>query len=172
MIKFLVTDEYNVKDPVADYRDNGYNAGIDGFIPSNTPEFVKAFKEKNPELDIEEDGTIRIPPHGDACIPSGLYSQLEPNTMLLDLNKSGIATKKKLAVGACVIDVSYQGIIHYHVFNFSNEWRVLKCDEKVCQMVQVPILTGMEVVHGKKPEEFFTEKTDRATGGFGSTGLK
>ena len=93
--------------------------------------------------------------------------------MLLDLNKSGIATKKKLAVGACVIDVSYQGIIHYHVYNFSRDkWAELKCDEKVVQMVQVPVLSGMEVVENLKPEEFFEEKTDRASGGFGSTGLE
>ena len=187
MVKFLKTTEYPVKSPVADYRGYAYNAGIDGFIPENTVIFRARLAERNPELkflsstdeavrhsyfDIDT-GTLHIAPGEDACIPSGLYSKLEKNTMLLDLNKSGIATKKKLAVGACVIDVSYQGIIHYHVYNFSKDkWAELKCDEKVVQMVQVPVLSGMEVVENLKPEEFFEEKTDRSNGGFGSTGLK
>ena len=144
--------------------------------------------ERNPELRFQsakdendghsyfdiDTGTLHIAPGEDVCIPSGLYSKLEKNTMLLDLNKSGIATKKKLAVGACVIDVSYQGIIHYHVYNFSKDkWAELKCDEKVVQMVQVPVLSGMEVIENLKPEEFFEEKTDRAAKGFGEgTGLK
>ena len=87
--------------------------------------------------------------------------------MLLILNKSGIATKKKLSVGACVIDSSYQGIIHYHVFNFSNEYQQVKCDEKIVQMVQLPIQTEMNV------DKFtgFDNKTLRNSNGFGSTGL-
>lgn len=186
MVKFLKTTEYPVKSPVADYRGYAYNAGIDGFIPENTVMFRAKLAERNPELEFMSSsgivsnsyfdintGTLHIAPGGDVCIPSGLYSKLEKNTMLLDLNKSGIATKKKLAVGACVIDVSYQGIIHYHVYNFSKDkWAELKCDEKVVQMVQVPVLSGMEVVENLKPEEFFEEKTDRSSGGFGSTGLK
>lgn len=185
MVKFLKTTEYPVKSPVADYRGYAYNAGIDGFIPENTVMFRARLAERNPELEFISPneivsnsyfdintGTLYVAPGGDVCIPSGLYSKLEKNTMLLDLNKSGIATKKKLAVGACVIDVSYQGIIHYHVYNFSRDkWAELKCDEKVVQMVQVPVLSGMEVVENLKPEEFFEEKTDRASGGFGSTGL-
>ena len=180
MVKFLKTTEYPVKSPVADYRGYAYNAGIDGFIPENTVIFRARLAERNPELKFlsSTDEAVRhsyfdIAPGEDVCIPSGLYSKLEKNTMLLDLNKSGIATKKKLAVGACVIDVSYQGIIHYHVYNFSKDkWAELKCDEKVVQMVQVPVLSGMEVVENLKPEEFFEEKTDRSDGGFGSTGLK
>ena len=188
MVKFLKTTEYPVKSPVADYRGYAYNAGIDGFIPENTSEFRAKLSERNSELRFQsakdendghsyfdiETGTIYVAPGEDVCIPSVLYSKLEKNTMLLDLNKSGIATKKKLAVGACVIDVSYQGIIHYHVYNFSRDkWAELKCDEKVVQMVQVPVLSGMEVVENLNPEEFFEEKTDRAAKGFGEgTGLK
>lgn len=187
MVKFLKTTKYPVKAPIADYRDNAYNAGIDGFIPTNTQEFRDALREKNPDLTMvygieqpnsitgsyfdAETGIFEIAPGEDVLIPSGLYAQLEPNSMLLDLNKSGIATKKKLAVGACVIDVSYQGIIHYHVYNFSKKPTIFKCDEKIVQMVQIPVLTGMEVEEGIEPEEFYKEKTDRGSGGFGSTGL-
>lgn len=181
MVRFLKTKEYSVKSPVADYRENGYNAGIDGFMPSNTKEFITEMSAKNPFLTFAENekqswfdestGILHIAPHEDVLIPSGLYAQLEPNSALIDFNKSGVATKSKLSVGACVIDVSYQGIVHYHVFNFSKNWTTLECDKKVCQMVQVPILTGMEVVEGIEPDQFYVEKTERGAGGFGSTGL-
>lgn len=172
MVEFLVTNEYKVKDPKADFREDGYNAGIDGFIPSSTPEFWKVFEEKNSSTKIDRKaGKIFIQPGEDVLIPSGLYTKLEPFSMLLDLNKSGIASKTKLDIGSCVIDKSYQGIIHYHLFNFSNKEQVVECDQKIVQMVQVPILTGMNVVHNQTPEEFFVEKTERGNRGFGSTGL-
>lgn len=179
MVHFLKTTKYAVKSPVADYRDNAYNAGIDGFMPSNTKEFREALSEKNKTLafgegntswfDVEK-GVLHIAPQEDVLIPSGLYTKLDPMTMLYDANKSGVATKKKLAVGACVIDVSYQGIVHYHVYNFGKEWTSLTCDEKVCQMIQIPVLTGMTVEENIEPENWFEVKTDRGAGGFGSTG--
>lgn len=173
MVEFLVTNEYKVKDPKADYRENGYNAGIDGFIPSSTPEFWEIFEEKNPEIKIDKKvGKIFIGPGEDVLIPSGLYTKLEDNSMLLNINKSGIARNKKLDIGSCLIDVSYQGVLHYHVFNYSKEEVVIECDQKIVQMVQIPILTGMNVVRGKTPDEFFVEKTERGEKGFGEgTGL-
>lgn len=184
MVKFLVTKDYAVKDPVNDYRDNGYNAGIDGFCPENTPEFKEKLFAAVPKDDVlkdaanptenwfdAENGVINIAPHHDIKIPAGLYTKLDPLTMLVDMNKSGVCTKQKLAVGACVIDVSYQGIVHYHMFNFSDKWQSIKCGNKVCQMVQVPILIGMSVEHDISPEDWFETKTDRGAGGFGSTGL-
>lgn len=185
MVEFLLTKEYNVKEPVFDFP---ANAGIDGFIPSNTLEFRTKLKEKNPDLDFTDgiftttlaDGTsyfdvstgaLYLAPHSSTLIPSGLYMKIPADSALIDFNKSGIATKKKLVVGACIIDYSYQGIIHYHVINTSNEYQVVKCDEKIMQMVEVKIGNGAKVYKDVDLEEFFTEKTSRGEGGFGSTGL-
>jgi deoxyuridine 5'-triphosphate nucleotidohydrolase len=184
MVEFLLTNEYPVKEPKFQFPDN---AGIDGFIPSNTVEFRTKLKEKNPELEFYSGafmkpnvkasyydittGTIYLAPHSSTLIPSGLYMKIPSDSALIDFNKSGIATKKKLVVGACIIDYSYQGIIHYHVINTSDEYQVIKCDEKIMQMVEVKIGNGAKVYSGLTPEEFFTEKSSRGDGGFGSTGL-
>lgn len=182
MVEFLLTNEYQVKEPKFEFP---ANAGIDGFIPANTEEFRAKLFEKNPKLFLDEasevpdntsyfnlaTGEITIAPHSDLLIPSGLYMKIPSDSALIDFNKSGIATKKKLVVGACIIDYSYQGIIHYHVINTSDEYQTIKCDEKIMQMVEVKIGNGAKVYSGLTPDEFFTEKSSRGDGGFGSTGL-
>lgn len=184
MVEFLLTNEYDVKEPVFDFP---ANAGIDGYTPSNTPEFRMKLQEKNPNMvfldgepyikdgrsyfDIKT-GTMYLAPHSSTLIPSGLYMKIPADSALIDFNKSGIATKKKLVVGACIIDYSYQGIIHYHVINTSEEYQSIKCDEKIMQMVEVKIGNGAKVYQHLSTDEFFTEKSSRGEGGFGSTGLK
>lgn len=187
MVEFLITNEYAVKEPKFEFP---ANAGIDGFIPSNTPEFIAKLKDKNPDLVVlkndsnlylvaptmrswmnAETGEIHIAPHSDILIPSGLYTKIPEDSALIDFNKSGVATKKKLVAGACIIDYSYQGIVHYHVINTSESYQTVKCDEKILQMVEVKIGSGASVTKGITPEEFFVTKSERGAGGFGSTGL-
>ena len=175
----------NVKDPI---RNVNENAGIDFYIPENTPDFVKALKDKNPSLIIvhgegEEpflaqsymtptDGKIYIAPHMDIIIPSGIKSKFAPNIALIANNKSGIATKKKLVFGASVIDASYQGEWHLHLINTSNETQQIECGQKIIQFI--PHLISMDEVEilDCTEEEFYTEKTSRGEGWAGSTGIK
>lgn len=67
----------------------------------------------------------------------------------------------------CVIDSSYRGIVHVHLFNNGDEKVIIKKGEKIAQMIIVPIWTGI-------PEKVdsLDENTSRGKGGFGSTGLK
>ena len=54
MIEFLKTQDYEVKDPIYNFDEN---AGIDVYIPENTPEFVSVFKEK--KLDVRNMRLVR-----------------------------------------------------------------------------------------------------------------
>lgn len=67
----------------------------------------------------------------------------------------------------CVIDSSYRGIVHVHLFNNSDKTVHIKKHEKIAQMIVVPVWCG-----SPKKVETLDINTDRATGGFGSTGLK
>lgn len=180
----------NVKDPI---RDVAENAGIDFYIPEGEETFINDFKTKNPDFicvdhEPEEDeaylkykcengyfnirdNSIHIPPHKDILIPSGIKSKFENNLALIANNKSGIATKKKLIIGASVIDCSYQGEWHLHLINTSNEWQVVECGQKVVQFIPIVISTDPVEIVDKKEYEFFTEKTNRGEGGFGSSGV-
>ena len=177
MISFLKTKQYKVKSPKFNI---GNDAGIDFFIPEYSNEFNEAFLQKNPDKEISfevlKDGTrkyyIDLKPHEDVNIPSGIYSKFAPNIALVALNKSGIATGKKLIFGAQVIDHSYQGIIHIHLINTSDSVRRLYLDEKAIQFVPIVIdISGVDVVEGVDPENWYEKVSERGTGAFGSTGL-
>lgn len=179
MIEFLKTNKFTVKNPKGNA---GQDAGIDFFCPDYTPEFLEVLKAENPEVQIGNadghgDGPyIIIPAHGDLNINSGMYTKFTNNIAFIGFNKSGIATKKKLVVGACVDDASYEGLLHLHVINTSNEAQTIKFGEKVVQFVPVLIdASGFTVIDEEKVshDEFFKDhNSERGQGGFGSTGLK
>ena len=166
MIEFLKIR--NVKDPIWDFNEN---AGIDVFIPekdSFTDDELKTFGT-NVEFN---DNQIIIKAHGDVLIPSGIKSKFPNNVALIAMNKSGIATKKKLDVGASVIDTSYQGEWHFHMVNWSDEDQVIEFGQKIVQFVPYLLYTNGCMIHTNTDEkDFFTNETSRGTGGFGSTGV-
>lgn len=195
MIKFFLT-----RDVAAPERENG-NAGFDFFVPK----FNEAFKltcekeaEKNPKagcyFKIDENGKeyIDFPAGSRVCIPSGVKSYLELSMPLrsyglqMDLyveNKSGVATKKGLDVGACEIDPNYQGEIHLSLTNTSKEDVRIYEDDKITQLVprvyvtdEAQIFTDVAIDSdtGVSEEQFWEgfKYNNRGEGGFGSTGTK
>lgn len=141
----------NVKTPV---RGTGKSAGLDFFIPEPSS--------------IGDAEAWSIGPGESALIPSGIKAQVPKGFALIAFNKSGISTKKGLAVGACVVDEDYQGEIHIHLMNTSNKTVILTSGEKVVQFILLPVFyDAIEVVDEK---ELFPESTERGEGGFGSTG--
>jgi len=166
MIEFIKTR--NVKLPI---RNELENAGIDVFIPekdSYTEEELKKFGENV----IIDGNTITVAPYSDVLIPGGIKSKFPNNMALIAHNKSGIATKKKLIVGACVIDSSYQGEWFYNLINTSNEPQTIEFGQKIVQYVPQMIYFDKIVVHSNMTEEeFYTNTTSRGDGAFGSTGV-
>lgn len=195
MIKFFLT-----RDVAAPERENG-NAGFDFFVPK----FNEAFKltcakeaEKNPKagcyFKIDENGKeyIDFPAGSRVCIPSGVKSYLSLSMPLIsyglqmDLyveNKSGVATKKGLDVGACEIDTNYQGEIHLSLTNASKEDVRIYEDDKITQLVprvyvtdEAQIFTdvNLDPEKGIAEEQFWEGFTydNRGSGWAGSTGTK
>lgn len=102
-------------------------------------------------------------------IPSGLSVDL-PHGYALDFrNKSGIATKKNLVVGAELVDEDYTGIMHLNIHNIGKTRQELSCGMKIAQAVFER--TYYDVLHISNSEEPLTKKTKRGEGGFGSTGI-
>lgn len=135
MVKFLKTRD--VKSPE---RKLG-NVGFDFFIPNFNEVFERDFKAKNPTLNIEKpdathaDYYIRIPPHVAINVPSGIHSFLATDEALIASNKSGIAIKKNLIRGAELIDPNYQGEIHLHLINASNDFKEVMLGDKLVQFI-------------------------------------
>ena len=139
----------NVKTPV---RGTSLSAGLDFFDPNDFP------------------GEHFLLP-GDAInIPSGIKVKIPHGFALVFMNKSGVAVKKGLQVGACVVDEDYQGEVHLHVRNTSTEVQSIKPGEKLVQALLIPVdYCSVEVVDA---DELYEEGTQRGEGGVGSTGTE
>ena len=85
---------------------------------------------------------------------------------LVFFNRSGIATKKHLLRGACIVDSEYRGEIFVNLNNVSNETQYLLPGEKLIQAMLLPV-PEVDIQEGKVDID-----TERGEGGFGSTDKK
>ena len=124
------------------------SAGIDFYIPTGYDQ--------------------KIDPGCSALVPTGIKVNIPNDTMLQVCNKSSIASKKGLLVGAEIIDFDYQGEIFINVWNVSNKTVSLSSGTKLAQLILVPIL--FPTLERVEESELFDEITVRGDGKLGSTG--
>jgi dUTP pyrophosphatase len=140
-----ITKTRDVKTPT---RGTKTSAGIDFYVP----------------IDYT---TIQLLPNQSALIPSGIRVEVPRGYAMIAFNKSGVATKQGLQVGACVVDEDYEGEVHLHVTNISNRMTEIAPGQKLVQFVLLPVLyADIEEV-----DDIPSRNTERGAGGFGSTGL-
>jgi len=114
-----------------------------------------------------EDEGFAINTRESVLIPTGIKINIPYGFMLEVKNKSGIAFKRQLLVGACVIDPGYAGEVYVNLHNIGLKTQYLQPGDKIAQAVLVPIIhCGIEEV----PEYKLSTNTERGEGGFGSTG--
>ena len=169
-----------IRDVKSPERGTAEAAGIDFFVPNYNEAFKSDFEDKNPDVwysifdeNVEKPYMwIILKPQQRVLIPSGIKTWMTPGTALIAANKSGVASKKGLIFGAQVVDSDYAGEVHISVINTSNEDVIIKTGEKLIQFIHTPVLlTPLEEV-----DEFMFnalhDKSQRGTGGFGSTGVQ
>lgn len=164
MIKILKV--MDVKTPA---RGTSVAAGVDFFVPNKTEEFITAFKEKNPNIQICEEGIV-LGPHERVNIPSGIKLEIPHGYAFIAYNKSGVSLKYGLDVGATVVDEDYKGVVHLSLVNTSNDIIKIEYGQKIIQFLLIPVLYD-EVVEVNSEEELFTRESERGSGAFGSTGV-
>ncbi len=129
-------------------RGTPLSAGIDFFVPED-------FKP------------TQLFPGDDVLIPSGIKVQVPDGYALIAFNKSGVATKKRLSVGACVVDEDYTGEVHIHVYNTSHNKIIdIEPGMKLAQFILIPV----NYANVEEVDELPTKESQRGDGGFGSTG--
>ena len=113
------------------------------------------------------DETVVINPGDTYLVKTGLAIHIgDPGYAALILPRSGLGHKKGIVLGNLVglIDSDYQGELTVSVWNRGKESFELKPMERIAQLMVVPVV---------QPEfnivESF-EASERASGGFGSTG--
>jgi dUTP pyrophosphatase len=135
------------------------DAGMDLFYCPNG--------EKEKVLEIEG---LPICPRASELIPTGIKVEVPYGYMLEIKNKSGIAYKRQLLVGACVVDPGYNGEVYINLHNVGMRTQYIQPGDKIAQAVLIPIIhCGVEeIIDGDQ----LNHATLRGTGGFGSTGDK
>jgi len=101
-------------------------------------------------------------------IPTGLKIGVPAGYMLEIKNKSGVAFKRSLVVGACVVDSGYDGEVFVNLHNIGTDRQTILPGEKVAQAVLVPIVEAeFEEV---SVDDVYGTDTARGSGALGSTG--
>lgn len=102
-----------VKSPTIAYEDP---AGIDIYVPED---FVSTNMMPGQNILISTGLKLNI--------PEGYYIEVK--------NRSSIASKKQLIVGACIIDNDYQGEVFIDIHNISVSIRSVEPNEKIAQLI-------------------------------------
>lgn len=156
----------DVKSPV---RGTSKSAGIDFYVPNDSE-------------------VIKIWPHHDVLIPSGIKASIPEGIMLMAAEKSGVVTSSTavlrvgrqvkqgafdsvIILGAKIVDEDYQGEIHIHLVNVGNEAVTIQPGTKIAQFILVPV--SYENLEEVPESELFSKATTRGEGGFGlGTGVE
>jgi dUTP pyrophosphatase len=103
-------------------RANPSDAGLDVFFSPEAPM------------------TVLLNPGDSKILPTGLKFGVPHGYMLEVKNRSSVAAKRSLIVGACVVDSGYDGEVFINLHNIGNTIQVLSPGDKVAQLVMTPVV--------------------------------
>lgn len=178
-IPFYVHEGIDVIRPC---KSDPFSAGTDFFIPNN------AFLEINCGDVLETGGpgptnkkitlsesqkSIVINPGSSVKIHSGISMEVDFSQMALVCNRSGIASKNNLIVGAHVIDTWYTGEVCFDIHNIGSRGIRITAGDKITQVVLVPIISAsfMEVSKDELYRSMVVTQV-RGNAGFGASDQK
>jgi len=120
----------------------------------------------------ENEGQVTIAP-GESVVLQPGYRFGVPHGYMLEVKiRSGLASKRSLVVGACVIDAGYDGEVLINLHNIGNEPQIVEPFTKIAQIVMVPVVhfRALETHGGDLYNWYPIAMTERGDDGFGSTG--
>jgi len=142
-------------------RANPSDAGLDLFF-NPEPEGIMP----SPKLD-----SVAIKPGECAVLPTGYRFGVPHGYMLEIKNRSGVASKRSLVVGACVVDSGYDGEVFVNLHNIGKETQVIEPQTKIAQAVMVPVVhfRAVETGSGNLYDWYPITISERGDGALGST---
>lgn len=135
-------------------RANPSDAGLDLFF---NPESIEA--------------GVRIAPGESKLFQTGIRVGVPHGYMLEIKNRSSVAAKRGLLVGACVVDSGYDGEIFVNLHNVGTEEQIIAKHDKIAQAVMVPVVhfRALETGSGDLYNWHPITISERGTGALGST---
>ena len=117
-----------------------------------------------------EGAAVRIAPGQSVLLEPGIKMQVPSNCMLQIMNKAGVASKRHLITGACVVDEGYTGEIFVNLHNIGQDVEFIEPGQKVAQGVFVSIEKPQ--LWEVQEDNIYDQETTRGSGALGSTGDK
>ena len=125
------------------------------------------------DLFFNPDGgqTVTIEPGKSAVLPTGYRFGVPHGYMLEIKNRSSVAAKRSLIVGACVVDSGYDGEVFVNLHNIGTSTQVIGPQTKIAQAVMVPVVHFRALeTHSKDLYNWYPITiSDRGDGALGST---
>jgi len=190
-IEYMQQQMFRIVDPNDSYSEEDFNKEFSGPLASTDDFKIKInFKNEsnNPDpeyatswssgFDIRANLTEPIEIEGRLkgnnikIIPTGLFFELSDGFEIQIRPRSGLAAKNGVTVlnTPGTIDADYRGEIKIILINHSNETFTVNNGDRIAQGV-ISSVMGKKVLILNKVKEI-NENTERASGGFGSTGVK
>jgi len=88
----------------------------------------------------EEPISVVLNPGDSKVLSTGLKFGVPHGYMLEVKNRSSVAAKRSLIVGACVVDSGYDGEVFINLHNVGNTLQVLSTGDKIAQLVMTPVV--------------------------------
>ena len=119
----------------------------------------------------KERKSVSIQPGEGVILPTGLKFGVPHGYMLEVKNRSSVAAKRSLIVGACVVDSGYDGELFVNLHNIGTEEQVIEPHAKIAQVVMVPVVSfrAMETSNPDLYGWYPITISDRQDGALGST---
>ena len=114
---------------------------------------------------------VTINPGQSVILPTGLRFGVPHGYMLEVKNRSSVASKRSLIVGACVVDSGYDGEVFVNLHNIGTEPQVVEPHTKIAQVVMTPVVS-FRALETKNPDLYGWYPitiSDRGDGALGST---
>ena len=88
----------------------------------------------------EKETVHTVLPGESVLLPTGCKFAIPHGYMMEIKNKSGVAYKRQLLVGACVVDSGYDGEVFVNLHNIGTEPQHIEPGDKIAQGVVVPVV--------------------------------
>ena len=156
---------FKVRDVKTPVRGTNLSAGIDFFVPNDLR-------------------PVKIMPHTDALIPTGIIAKFPSNFMLMAAEKSGVTSSirakqscnmnvkpdsytEPTILGAKIVDADYTGEIHIHIINLGTKSITIMPGKKLAQFILVPVCYADIIVVNNKDDLLNHIDKKRGSKGFG-----
>ena len=118
-----------------------------------------------------ENNIVSLETGENAVLPTGVRFGVPHGFMLQVMNRSSMAAKRGLVVGAHCVDSGYDGEVFIDLHNIGNEAQQINPGDKIAQVVLVPVVPfrALETNTGNLYDWYPITISNRGDGALGST---